>query len=141
MRPLLLGAVVLLAAGAARAQAPWETWKDPSVLPRLFAGDQVVTRSSFCPSGCEYDRTSDGDGRFLRTEGDEQVILEETGPGAIVRIWMTAGQGTSEPLDPDVRIRIRLDGPGTLTKLRLGLPLPAGEGNAGPVVSPGPSPR
>ncbi|KAA0256589.1 DUF2961 domain-containing protein [Acidobacteria bacterium ACD] len=106
-----LPAAVLLAVSApSAAQAPWETWKGPSVLPRLFAGDQVVTRSSFCPSGCAYDRTSEGDGRFLRVEGEEQVVLEETGPGAIVRIWMTAGQGTSEPLDPAVRIRIRLDG-------------------------------
>lgn len=45
-----------------------------------------------------------------RLDGEEQVILEETGPGAITRIWMTAGWGISEPLDPSVRIRIRVDG-------------------------------
>lgn len=132
MKPLFLA--VLLVAGAARAQAPWETWRDPSVLPRLFAGDQVVTRSSFCPSGCEYDRTSDGDGRFLRTEGDEQVILEETGPGAIVRIWMTAGQGVSAPLDPLVRVRIRLDGDEAPA---VDLPLPdLFSGRVAPFLSP-----
>lgn len=110
-RPLALLAAILLAGSApSRARAPWEVWRDPAALPRLGPGDQVVTRSSFCPSGCAFDRTSEGDGRFLRLDGDEQVILEETGPGAIVRIWMTAGQGTSEPLDPAVRLRVRLDG-------------------------------
>lgn len=105
----LVGAL-LLVAGSALGQAPWEFWKGPHILPLLSTSDQVVMRSSYCPSGCRYDRTSEGDTRFLRLDGNEQVILEETGPGAITRIWMTAGVGVSEALDPSVRIRIRVDG-------------------------------
>jgi hypothetical protein len=101
---------VLLGASPPPAPLPWEFWRDLSSLARLPSGDQVVLRSSHCPSGCRFDRTSDGDPRFLRLDGDEAVILDEPGAGAITRIWMTMGQGLSEPLDPAIRLRVRIDG-------------------------------
>lgn len=121
MRRALALLLVLASADLSAAELPWEFWKGPRVLPRLVPGDQVLLQSSRCPSNCRYDRTSEGDTRFLRVDGDEAVILEERGAGAITRIWMTAGLGVSEPLDPSVRIRIRLDGEETP---RVDLPLP-----------------
>lgn len=108
--------------GASPPLPPWESWLDPSELPRLPPGDQVLLRSSHCPSGCRFDRTSDGDPRFLRIEDGEAVIFDEPGAGAVVRIWMTQGPGVSAPLDPAIRLRIRLDGE---SAPRIDLPLPA----------------
>jgi hypothetical protein len=98
---------------------PWEIWRDLAGLARLPAGDQVLLRSSSCPGGCRYDRTSDGDPRFLRQERGEAVIFDEPGAGAVTRIWMT-GPGLGEPLDPSIRVRVRLDGEAVP---RLDLPL------------------
>jgi hypothetical protein len=109
-------------AGPAASRPPWEAWLDPRELPRLPPGDQVLLRSSHCPDGCRFDRTSDGDTRFLRIEGGEAVIFEEAGAGAVVRIWMTQGSGVSVPLQPAIRIRVRLDGESVP---RIDLPLPA----------------
>jgi hypothetical protein len=97
---------VILALAAAPPPPPWEVWRDLARLAVATPGHQVLARSSHCPSGCRYDRTDAGDPRFLRIEGDEQVVFEETGPGAIVRIWMTQ----SDALDPDIRLRVRVDG-------------------------------
>lgn len=116
-----LALFLLAAAPAAGAVQPWEYWKDLLSIARLPSGDQVLLRSSRCPSGCRFDRTSDGDPRFLRVEGDEAVIFDEPGAGAITRLWMTMGPGVSEPLDPAIRLRIRLDGE---SAPRLDLPLP-----------------
>ncbi|MEO6324688.1 MAG: DUF2961 domain-containing protein [Thermoanaerobaculia bacterium] len=123
-RALLLPCLVRLLFScdlAAQPFQPWEFWSDVTALPRLPAGDQVLLHGSRCPSGCRFDRTSDGDTRFLRIDGEEQVLFEELGAGALVRIWMTAGQGVSEPLNPAIRIRIRLDGEST-PRLDLSLP-------------------
>jgi D-arabinan exo alpha-(1,3)/(1,5)-arabinofuranosidase (non-reducing end) len=98
------------AAFAAAEPPPWEIWRDLSRLARLTPGDQVLLRSSHCPSQCRFDRTSAGDTRFLRLEGGEAVIFDEPGAGAITRIWMTMGDGQSLPLDARVRLRIRIDG-------------------------------
>ncbi len=111
-----------LALAASPPRPPWESWLDPRELPRLPPGDQVLLRSSHCPSGCRFDRTSDGDPRFLRIENGEAVIFDEPGAGAVVRIWMTQGPGVSAPLDPAIRLRVRLDGE---TGPRIDLPLPA----------------
>jgi Protein of unknown function (DUF2961) len=104
-------ALALAVAPAPPAPAPpWDVWPDLARLAVVEPGDQVLLRSSHCPSGCRYDRTDVGDPRFLRIEGDEQVLFEESGAGAIVRIWMTQGNGVSLPLDPDIRLRVRFDG-------------------------------
>ncbi len=102
---------------------PWETWQDLHRLPVLHQGDQSLLRSSHCPDGCRFDRHSEGDWRYIYVDGEEGTIFEESGPGAITRIWMTTGVGgVSTPLNPEVRIRIYLDGS---TAPIVDVPLPA----------------
>ncbi|NJL28888.1 MAG: hypothetical protein HC897_13845 [Thermoanaerobaculia bacterium] len=112
----------LIAGPLAAQRPPWEVWRDLHRLAELPAGDQVLLRSSHCLSGCRFDRHSEGDWRFLRLDGEEGVIFEEEGAGAIVRLWMTTGDGTSQPLDPTVRLRVYVDRAQTPV---LDLPLPA----------------
>jgi D-arabinan exo alpha-(1,3)/(1,5)-arabinofuranosidase (non-reducing end) len=97
---------------AAQARVfPWEWWRDLSSVTRVPDGDRVVMRSSHCPSGCEFDRHSAGDSRFISVrENGEGVIFKTEGAGAVTRIWMVMGDGVSEPLDPSIRLRIRVDG-------------------------------
>jgi hypothetical protein len=66
--------------------------------------------SSSCPDGCRYDRHSAEAPRFIRTIGDEGVIFEAAGAGAVTRLWMTQGDGISRALDSSIRIRITIDG-------------------------------
>lgn len=90
---------------------PWEWWRDLSSVASVPEGDRVVMRSSHCPSGCEFDRHSEGDSRFVRVREDgEGVIFSTEGAGAVTRIWMVMGEGVSEPLDEAVRLRVRIDG-------------------------------
>jgi hypothetical protein len=90
---------------------PWEWWRDLSLVASVPDGDRVVMRSSHCPSGCEFDRHSEADSRFLRVREDgEGVIFSTEGAGAVTRIWMVMGDGVSEPLDEAVRLRVRIDG-------------------------------
>lgn len=129
----LLGLALADAAVAAPAPRPWEVLTDLAQLPRLSASGQTLLRSSFCPGGCRYDRSSEGDTRFLRRERGEAVIFDEPGAGAVTRLWMT-GPGYGEPLDPGVRLRIRLDGE---SQPRVDLPLPdLFRGDVAPFLSP-----
>jgi hypothetical protein len=90
---------------------PWEWWRDLSSVASVPDGDRVVMRSSHCPSGCEFDRHSEGDSRFIQVREDgEGVIFSTEGAGAVTRIWMVMGEGVSEPLDGAVRLRVRVDG-------------------------------
>ncbi|VAW40267.1 hypothetical protein MNBD_GAMMA01-410 [hydrothermal vent metagenome] len=89
---------------------PWETWQDSKSIAKLNKSTQSLLRSSYCPYNCRFDRTSQGDTRFLRIEKGEAVIFEELNPGAITRIWMTSGYGTSDTLDANVRIKFYFDG-------------------------------
>ena len=108
---LVAGLIGLLAAAHAPADAPpWEIWNDLHSIAEVNPGQRVLLRGSHCPSGCRLDRHSDGDWRYIRLDGDEGVIFEETGAGAITRIWMTMGFGTSLPLESSVRLRLYLDG-------------------------------
>ena len=91
--------------------AAWEWWRDLSSVASLPDGHRTVMRSSHCPSGCEFDRHSEGDSRFIRVREDgEGVIFSTEGAGAVTRIWMVMGDGVSEPLDPSIRLRVRIDG-------------------------------
>jgi hypothetical protein len=83
----MAAALVLLVPLLASAQ-PWAAFTDLRQLALIDPTDRVDLRSSYCPSGCRFDRTSDGDTRFLRVSEDEAVIFESTNPGAIVRVWM-----------------------------------------------------
>lgn len=99
---------------------PWEVWRDLATLAVIPDGDRVLMRSSHCPEGCARDRHSRTESRFLRLVGDEGVIFEDEGAGAVTRIWMTQGdRGISEPLDPEIWIRIEVDG---TTVVQLPLP-------------------
>ena len=110
---LLAGAVLqgcTSAAPTAGPPLPWEIWNDLHLLPKIEPGNEVLLQSSYCPSGCRYDRHSKDDWRYLRLDGDEGVIFEEEGAGAITRIWMTTGHGISSPLPESVRLRVYIDG-------------------------------
>jgi hypothetical protein len=93
------------------AAPPWEVWRDLRLLARPIPGDRLLMRSSHCEGSCRPDYHSAEDPRVLRMEGDEAVIFEDLGAGAITRIWVTMGEGgISSDIDPDLGIRIRLDG-------------------------------
>jgi hypothetical protein len=120
MRPWVLGVIAAAAAVASASEAspPWQVWSDLADLPRLGGdyGSHLV--SSYCLDGCRYDRSSldpgRGGQRFVRiestAEGEQGVLLDQPGAGAVTRIWMTTGDGVSQPLPSDVRLRIYLDG-------------------------------
>ncbi|MEZ5461377.1 DUF2961 domain-containing protein [Dokdonella sp.] len=98
---------------------PWEIWQSPQRLASLDAADRVVEHSSHCPQGCRYDRSNAGPEspeanptplRWLYRDGAEVVVLDERGPGALTRFWMTTGNGVSTCIDPAIRIQFRFDG-------------------------------
>lgn len=100
------------------AGLPWEVWESPARLATLDPGDRVLQRSSHCLDGCRYDRSNAGAEapalnpyplRWLYRDGDEVVVFDERGAGAVTRIWMTAGFGVSSCIDPAVRVRFYLD--------------------------------
>ncbi len=110
-RIVFLLAAAILARSLAGESLPWETWRDLHLLAELPAGNQALLRSSHCPDGCRFDRHSAGDWRYIYVDGEEGVIFDEPGAGAITRIWMTMGvAGHSVPLDPEIRLRVYLDG-------------------------------
>ncbi len=126
----MLGAVP----AAAVDPLPWEVWADLGEIARLRLDHEVVMRSSRCPDGCPFDRHSDGDGRFIRTVGDEGVIYEVEGAGAITRIWMTQGDGgISHTLDENIRLRLTVDGSSNPV---IDLPLPDFFGATAPFTPP-----
>ena len=100
-----------------RAQdLPWAIWQSPAQLAKLDAGDIVLERSSHCLDGCRFDRSNPGGEsgnaypeRWLYRSGDEVVVFDERGPGALTRIWLTTGYGTSTCIDPQTRVRFYLD--------------------------------
>lgn len=127
-------ALVFPASAEDRSAPPWEIWSNLNTLSVLHQGDQVLLRSSHDPDGGPYDRHSALDWRYIRLDGDEGVIFEEAGAGAISRIWMTQGYGVSQPLDPSIRIRFYLDG---ATAPTLDLPLSAlFDGSTAPFEAP-----
>lgn len=104
---------------AAATGLPWEIWESPSRLATLDPADVVLERSSHCLDGCRYDRSNPGPEdpaanpyplRWLYRDADEAVVFDERGPGAVTRIWMTTGFGTSTCIDPAIRVRFYLDG-------------------------------
>lgn len=111
-------AAMSVAASASTVPPPWQVWTDLADLPRLGGDYGSYLASSYCLDGCRYDRTSldpgRGGQRFVRiestAEGEQGVLLDQPGAGAVTRIWMTTGDGVSQPLPSDVRLRIYLDG-------------------------------
>jgi len=116
---------------AAASGLPWEIWESSSHLATIAPADVVLERSSHCLDGCRYDRSNRGPEdpaanpyplRWLYREGDEAVVFDERGPGAVTRFWMTTGFGTASCIDPAIRVRFYVDGAPTPT---LDLPLAA----------------
>ncbi|MEP6880607.1 MAG: DUF2961 domain-containing protein [Dokdonella sp.] len=98
---------------------PWEIWESPARIASLDAADLVIEQSSHCPQGCRYDRSNAGPEnpldnptplRWMYRDGDQVVLFDERGPGALTRIWMTTGFGMSTCIDPSIRIQFHLDG-------------------------------
>jgi hypothetical protein len=93
---------IVLATPARAAGLPWEIWESPSRLAVLDAADVVLERSSHCLDGCRYDRSNQGPEnptenpyplRWLYRNGEEAVVFDERGPGAVTRFWVTTGFG------------------------------------------------
>lgn len=122
---------------------PWEIWNSPYQLATLDANDRVLLRSSYCLDGCRYDRSNVGPEppganlyplRWLYQDGAEAVVFEDSGSGAITRIWMTTGFGVSQTLPATVRVRFYFDGASIPT---LDLPLAAlFDGSTAPFTAP-----
>jgi hypothetical protein len=101
--PRALAVLLVAYAFPAFAQSPITTetlfgWlTDPTFMPR-FRDFKVEQVSSHDPSGHNEDRQ-----QFVRMEGNDAVLADLQGPGAIVRIWSA---------NPDFagRIKIELDG-------------------------------
>jgi len=112
--------LAMLIVSTARASGlPWEVWESPSRFATIDAGDIVLERSSHCLDGCRYDRSNRGPEdpadnpyplRWLYRDGDEVVVFDERGPGAITRLWLTTGFGVSTCIDPAIRVRFYIDG-------------------------------
>jgi hypothetical protein len=115
----VITSLLLVIASAVHANGlPWEVWETPTRIAELDARDRVLERSSHCPGGCRYDRSNAGSEsatsnpyplRWLYRDGDEAVLLDERGPGALTRLWLTTGFGTSTCIDPSIRIRFHVD--------------------------------
>jgi hypothetical protein len=130
-RAAVLAGCMTLPTLALATGLPWEIWESPSRLATLDPADVVVERSSHCLDGCRFDRSNPGlenpaDNpyplRWLYRDGEEAVVFDERGPGAVTRIWMTTGFGTASCIDPAIRARFYLDGASVPT---LDLPLAA----------------
>lgn len=90
---------------------PWQWWRDLSTLSVVPGGEHTVLGSSFCPTGCRFDRHSADESRFIRIREDgEGVIFSTRGAGALTRIWIVMGDGISQTLDKKIRLRVRIDG-------------------------------
>ncbi len=110
--------VVSVHVDADGAELPWEGWRSPARFAEVDAGQLVVAHSSTCLDGCRYDRSNAGPEppaanpyplRWLYRDGDEVVLFDERGAGAMTRLWMTTGDGVSRCFDPAVRARLRID--------------------------------
>ncbi len=136
--PLAVALLLVCPPATAANQGPqavwpsWEVWRDLASLAVMPDGDRVLMQSSYCPDGCAQDRHASGDSRFLSVDGDEGLIFDHRGPGAITRIWMTQGErGVSHPLDPEIWIRVVVDG-----EIAVQLPLPDFFGGEVPPFTP-----
>jgi hypothetical protein len=115
----LLGVSLCLGGSVHASGLPWEIWESPARLAAIDSGDVVLERSSHCLDGCRYDRSNPGAEdpaanpyplRWLYRDGEEAVVFDERGPGAVTRIWMTTGFGASTCIDPAIRVRFYFDG-------------------------------
>lgn len=118
-RKIFCACLAIAAPSIEAAGLPWEIWESPARLASLDPADSVIEQSSHCPQGCRYDRSNPGPEdpldnptplRWLYRDGDEVVLFDERGPGALTRLWMTTGFGVSSCIDPSTRIHFYFDG-------------------------------
>ena len=110
------GATALcIAIGANGASLPWEVWTSAGRIAELDPASEVLERSSYCPDACRYDHanlTWEGIAanpypyRWLYADGAEEIVFDDEGPGAITRLWVTAGNC----IDPLTGVRFYVDG-------------------------------
>jgi hypothetical protein len=114
----LLLALTFLSSAQAEG-LPWEIWESPARFAIHDPGDIVVERSSHCLDGCRYDRSNPGPEdpsenpyplRWLYRDGEEDIVFDARGPGAVTRFWVTTGFGVSTCIDPAIRVRFYVDG-------------------------------
>ncbi|MBN8483107.1 MAG: DUF2961 domain-containing protein, partial [Xanthomonadales bacterium] len=119
MRIVIFVAIVWPLPAAAGTPMPWEGWRSPAQFAAVDAGQLVVAHSSACADGCRYDRSNRGPEtlaanpyplRWLYRDGEEVVLVDERGAGALTRLWMTTGDGVSRCFDPGLRARLVVDG-------------------------------
>jgi len=102
--------ISLVSAEEQSGTLPWEYWKDPGVLARIPAGLRALYTSSHAEGNGAFDRSSEGDTRFLKIINGEAVIFEAEGAGILSRIWLTQGDGSAGPLERGIRLLVRIDG-------------------------------
>ena len=126
---LAFGSIAAFSAHASGLQ--WQIWETPGRIATLDPTDIVLERSSHCLDGCRYDRSNLGNEdpadnpyplRWLYRDGEEAVLFDERGPGAVTRFWVTTGLGVSTCIDPAIRVRFYVDGAASPT---LDVPLAA----------------
>jgi hypothetical protein len=95
-RAAAVAALFLLVAASA-TEAPFRTpaVADLASLPELRFGERILQASSRDPTGLNDDGFNSSV-TGLRKIGNETVLLEDAGPGCVLRIWMTkiGGIGT-----------------------------------------------
>ena len=74
---VVLGLFLVIVSSASAGGLPWEVWEDLHRLPELRLGDQVLLRSSHCPTGCRFDRHSATDLR-LQLNREQQADSRQT---------------------------------------------------------------
>jgi glycosyltransferase involved in cell wall biosynthesis len=79
-----------------------KAWTHPEDLPLLPTGERIIQVSSHDRSGANDDGFTGADSALYETNG-QYVLLDESGPGQIDRIWMTKIIATN-------RIRFFIDG-------------------------------
>lgn len=141
-RSAVASAIGVLAVAGLRAEGlPWEVWATPARLAQLDPADIVLEQSSHCLDGCRFDRSGGDAGpsnpfplRWLYVDVDEATVFDDVGAGALTRIWMTTGQGTSGCIDSRIRARFYIDG---ATLPALDMPLAAlFDGSTAPFTPP-----
>jgi hypothetical protein len=110
------GAVDDLDLGAGRDGGPVEpvmadfvaTLADPLAPARRLPGE-VFLRSSRTPEPASGN-TNDDLGHFLEEDDERMLLVDETGPGVITRMWFTFGGTGDDTVGDRVRAFITIDG-------------------------------
>lgn len=102
MRIILIAAFLLLALtvsiSAYDGPVGMQSLQDMNNMPRMYDGALMYQASSYDRGEGNYDS-----GNFIRTEGNEYVMMEAKGPGQVCRLWLTNAS-------PNHHVRVFIDG-------------------------------